>query len=302
MLDRTAIDPKYSVLDHIPRSTQEQLRWYTNIFVAADLTEYRSSLTDYPSITVTYNFLVRNVNRTLFTEMMDKEATWMLPYFPNLMELAIVNNQAVPQTIGNVTYPTADYYLVYTRGHFVYREANDLDVSAFDEIAKAEQSWIAPCYEAVINPRLSWVDVGECRDGSEMQLSFRFKGESEKALTHSFSDEFDFQDALQTPVSKEESRHQKNYEPHVSGIYTYQPRARMADEAQVSDCKYLLEFNPFLREDYMFKGIFMDGKGSATAGNYVSEDELHRIEDDTIMLEYSQGAVIASVLMRKVEA
>ena len=306
MLDRDAVEEKYSVLEHMPTAmATEELTWATNIFVASDLTEYRVPLAEYPAIRVTYNFNVRNVNRTLFTEIMEKEATWMLPYLPHLTNAGIVNDEAVPTTIDSVTYPPAEYYLVFSRGHLVYRKATDMDVSAFEGITDAVQVWVVPCYEAVIEPRLSWMDVGKCRDGSTMSLVFRMKGDSEKALTFKYDnpdEPFDFIDSLQTPLQVEAARHQRNFAPTPSGIYTYKPRARMPDEATTVQCRYLLEYSGFIREDYPFKGTFMAGRGPFTADNYVNEDELHRLEDDRVVIEYQQGIAIANVLMRKVAA
>ena len=303
MLDRTAIDTEYSVLEQMPTiPVTEQLVWCTNIFVAADLTEYRRALTDYPAMTLTYPFSLRNVNRTLFTEILEKEATWIIPYMPYMTVCGVVNGTAVPSTVNNISYPSADYYLVFSRGHMVYRNANDMDVSAFDGITGAMDVWVAPCYKAVIDPRLSWLDEGECRDGSTMTLSFRLTGGSEKQATYEYTDEFDFRDSLQRGLEVTAARHQRNYAPKPSGIYTYQPRARMADEATMIDCRYLLEFHDGDREDYYFKGKFMAGKGSATADNYVEDGTLHRIEDDAMMIEYQQGIAIATIKMREVAA
>ena len=304
MIDREAIDMKYSVLEQMPTAfATEQLTWATNIFVAADLTEYRRSLAEFPAMVVTYNFNMRNFNRTLFTGIMEQEATWMLPYFPHLTNAGIVNGVAVPTTVDSVTYPSAEHYLVFSRGHLVYRQASHMDVSAFDGIMDAVQVWVVPCYEAVIMPRLSWIDRGECRDGSTMSLVFRMAGASEKALTFAYEGDepFDFRDALQTPLEVDAARHQRNYDPVPAGVYTYQPTARAADEATIVNCRYLLEYSPFKREDYAFKGTFMKGLGAFTADHYVSEDKLHRIEDDTIMIEYQQGMAIANVLMREVK-
>jgi len=302
-LDRTAVPDKYSVLDTIPTiPVVEQLTWATNIFVASDLTEYRRALTDYPATTVTYNFFLRNIHRTLFTEIMEKQATWMIPYMPHITECGIVNGVAIPTTINSVTYPRAQYYLVLSRGHLIYRDASDMDVSMFDGITEAIQSWIIPCHAAVIVPRLSWVDEGECRDGSNMSLSFRMTGDAEKALTYEFNEEFDFRDSLQRGIEVQAARHQRDYAPVPSSIYTYQPRARMADEAPILACRYLLDFDDFTREDYAFKGKFMTGKGAATASNYVDDDTLHRLQDDTILIEYQQGIVIAMANMRQVAA
>ena len=303
MLDRSVIDDKYSVLEQIPTiPVVEQLTWTTNIFVASDLTEYRQSLTDYPATLVTYNFNLRNVNRTLFTTILDKKSTWIIPYMPQMTRCGIVSDQAIPTTISGVDYPRAQYYLVFSRGHLVYRDASDMDVSTFDGIINATQAWVAPCHEAVIEPRLSWVDEGECRDGSNLSLSFRLAGDSEKALTYEYNEEFDFRDALQRGIEHFAARHQRNYAPPPSAVYTYQPRARMADEATTLDCRYLLEYDDVTREDYGFKGKFMTGKGAATADNYVEENKLHRLENDIITIEYQQGIAIATATMREVSA
>ena len=302
MLDRTAVDEKYSVLEQIPTiPVTERLVWATNIFVASNLKEYRRALTNYPATTLSYSFNLRNINRTLFTEIMEKKATWMLPYMPHITDCAIVNGIAIPTTINGVTYPSAEYYLVFSRGHLVYRKADHMDVSAVDEFVDTELL-ITPCHKAVIDPRLSWIDEGECRDGATMTLSFRMTGDSEKALTYDYTEEFDFRDALQRGIEVQAARHQRNYAPKPSGIYTYQPRARMADEAPMLACRYLLEFDEFTREDYAFKGKFMTGKGAFTADNYVNDDTLHRLEDDTITIEYQQGIAIALANMREVEA
>ena len=303
MLDRTAIDDKYSVLDQIPTiPVVERLTWATNIFVAADLTEYRRSLKDSPSIVLNYNFFLRNINRTLFTEILERKATWMIPYMPHVTDCAIVNDIAIPTEISEASYPSADYYLIFARGHLVYRSASYMNVSTFDGITKASQLWCAPAYTAVIDPRLSWIDEGKCRDGSEMMLSFRLTGDSEKALTYEYSDAFDFQDSLQRGIEVTAARNQRNFAPTPSGIYTYKPKARLADEATILDCRYLLEYDEYVREDYKFKGRFMSGKGSFTADNYVQDDKLHRLQDGVLEIEYQQGMAIALARMREVKA
>ena len=302
MLDREAIDDSYSVLTSLPLAdAREELKWTTNIFIASDLSETRLALADYPAITVTYSWNLRAANRELIDTIMTEKVTWMLPYLPHLTNCAIVNGVAVPETIAGVSYPTAEHYLVFSRGHLVYRLASDMDVSMFEGITDAVQVWVVPCYPAHIQPTLSWMDVGKCRDGSTIDLMFRLTGDAEKALTYE-SEEFDFLDALQKGVETEATRRQKNYAPVPARSHVYVPFARKPSETPMVSCRYLLEYSPYVREDYAFRGVFMRIKGSAEAGHFVNEDTLHRIEDDMVTINYQQGMAIASVLMRQVEA
>lgn len=303
MLNRDAIDDKYSVFDYLPTAyATEELRWTTNIFIASDLSETRVALADYPAITITFSWNLRAANRELIDMIMtEKKTTWLIPYLPHLTDCDIVNGKAVPQTIGGVTYPTSDHYLVFARGHLVYREATDMDVSMFDDIVNATELWVVPCFLAHIQPQLEWVDVGKCRDGSLIDLSFRMTGDSEKALTYQ-SNEFSFLTALQTPLEVEATRRQKNYAPIPARSHVYVPFARKASETPMVNCRYLLEYNQFTREEYAFRGYFMDIKGSAMADHFVNENTLHRLENDTITIEYQQGMAIATAIMREVVA
>lgn len=302
MLNRDAIDDKYAVFDYLPTAfAREELKWTTNIFIASDLSETRVALADYPAITITFSWNLRAANRELIDMIMNEKVTWMIPYLPHLTDCSIVNDVAVPQTIGGVTYPTSEHYLVFSRGHLVYREASDMNVSMFDGIVNAVQSWVVPCFTAHIQPELSWMDVGKCRDGSQIDLTFRMTGDSEKALTYQ-SNEFSFFDALQTPLEVEASRRQKNYAPVPARSHVYVPFARKPTETPMVNCRYLLEYGPFVREEYAFRGYFMDIKGAAMADHFVNENTLHRLENDMITIEYQQGIAIASAIMREVAA
>ena len=302
-LNRDLVDDKYSVLEFVPQyEATETLEWATNIFIAADLSENRRSLSPYPAITITYSFDLSLDNRDFLFRVLDPDHikdTWVLPYYPHSTPARVFSGQlAIDKVVTsdyNVDYPYHEYWMAYSRTHMEYGKVSDYSSSLI-----AEELWAAPCYKAVINPQLSTVDMGECRYGHTVDLTFRMTADSEKAMTYHF-DDFPFYDAMEIPVNTTHVRRQSVFAPVPSGIYSYNPTAYRSDQTSELQTNYFLKYDDYYREDYPFRGVFMKGLGIA-AGEYGYEGMVYRLAGSSLQITYHQGYATASALLRQVAA
>lgn len=306
-IDRTAIDDEYSILEFVPQyEATETLEWATNIFVAADLSENRRSLSPYPAITIQYSFELSLENREFIFSVLDPvriKDYWVLPYYPH-STLSIVASQGVtiPSNIfqgNNISYPYHKYWMAYNRDYMVYGLMPDMTVDS-THFPVGSEVWIAPCYEAIIHPTMRTVDLGRCRYNHEIDLTFRMTADSEKAMTYHY-DDFPFYDALAVPVNTEHLRHQSMFTPIPAGAHSYNPFAYRSNQVSKVSANYFLRYDNYYREDYPFRGVFMKGLGIA-AGDYGYKDKKYRLEGSSLQITYHQGHATGSATMREVAA
>ena len=316
LVDRTEIPAKYSVLSLLPLpQAKEELKWTTNIFIAADLSEDRNQLALYPSITITYNFILNSINRTFLESLVSAKNEWVIPYLPHSTPATLVGNDLIVGSINGISYPYYKYYLAITREAMVYRSIDSptgngssvvltelVDPPYFDLIKKnVSYRLIAPCFVGQLMPQVQYTDLGRCIDGSTVSLVFRMTGESEKAMTYSV-DNFDFLNSLQRPISVQFKRQESSYAPAPAPAHVFAPYARKPDEAQKVSATYWLQYNDYERDDYIIRGYFMGGYGSRVSGHYIDKTKLHRIENDTLVINYDLRIAKAVATMREVAA
>ena len=210
LLDRSEIDDRYSVLPYVPLpQAVEELKWVTNIFVSADLTETRRSLADYPAITITYQVVLTPDTRVWADSLYAvARNTWILPYYPHLTTGRVLRSgQLVVASPGGHSYPYHEYVCVYTNERMVYRkittqsgDSTDINlINPVTDFQSGQSVFVVPCFKANINSNLQYQDVGPYRYGGSVTLKFRMTGDSEQVMTYKV-DEFDFISAVQTPL------------------------------------------------------------------------------------------------------
>ena len=305
VVDRTAIDQKYSVLPFVPQyEAVERLVWPTRIFIASDLSETRESLSPYPAIYISYNIELQLDNRDfLFQILSDEEIknTWVLPYFPHSTPALIVADAQGDQvvyysTVDSANYPFDEHYMVYTRDAMVYKPLTDMAC----ELPLRSQIWFTPCYYAYIFPELTTSDMGKCRYGHEVTLTFRMAARTEKVMTY-HSDSFDFYGALTVPIQTNFKRYNNLFMEKPAPAYTYTASSRLESETAVVQASYFLKYDAYHREDFPFRGVFMKGLG-ISADEYVYPGRKHRLADSSVSITYSQGHATADTTMREVSA
>ena len=279
LVDRSEVPAKYSVLSVLPLpQAKEELKWTTNIFIAADLSEDRNALALYPSITITYNFILNSINRSFLKSLVTAKNEWVIPYLPHATPATVISDELLVNSINGIYYPYHKYYLAITREAMVYRSITSptrdgtmvmltemTDPPYFDLIKKDTTfKLVVPCFVAQLMPQVQYNDLGRCIDGSTVSLVFRMTGESEKAMTYAH-DTFDFVNTLQRPVQVQFKRHESSYAPAPAPAHAYTPYARARDEAEKISATYWLQYTDYIREDYLIRGYFMSGLGSNIA-------------------------------------
>lgn len=306
-IDRTAVDDKYSILEFVPQyDATETLSWATNIFIAADLSENRRSLSPYPAISIQYEFELSLESREFIFSVLDPNRVkdyWILPYYPHSSATLITSQGVVVPTHNfqgkSISYPYHEYWMVYNRERMLYGKMSDMTVGQ-DQFPIDSEVWIVPCYEAIINPAMRTVDYGKCRYGHELRLNFRMTADSEKAMTYHY-DDFPFYDALSIPVNTDHLRHQSMFTPIPAGAHSYNPYAYRRDQTSKVSANYFLRYDEYYREDYPFRGVFMKGLG-ISAGEYGYKEKKYRLEPSSLEITYHQGHATASTVMREVAA
>lgn len=316
LVDRSEVPAKYSVLSILPLpQAKEQLTWTTNIFIAADLSESRVALTQYPAITITYNFVLNSINRSFLESLITAKNEWVIPYLPHSTPAVVVGDDLLVGSVNGIYYPYYKYYLALTREAMVYRSISSpagdgsavaltemIDPPYFDMVKQVTSyKLIAPCFVAQLMTQIQYTDLGRCMDGSTVSLVFRMSGESEKAMTY-HQDNFDFVNSLQRPVQVQAMRHQSSFAPAPAPAHTYTPHARTREQIPKVTATYWLEYTDYNREDYVIRGYFMGGHGSRVSGHYIDDTKLHRIENDTLVINYDLRVAKATAMMREVAA
>ena len=318
-VDRAAVDNRYTIMPVMPLPTAiEYLEWVTNIFISSDLSETRTALAPYPSISITYLFEVGLSNRDWLASLVTEgqqpadnpRNEWVLPYFPHAMAGRVSSGNLTPVPVTDPVngfqadnYAFGDYYLLFDRHRFIYgRLATSgtplVQTTAFSE---DDEVWIVPCYVAYIDPKVKLEDFGKCRYGHRVTITFRMTGESEQIMTYQTT-KFNWQDALQAPLKTQTYRHQSDFTPQPARPNVYTPVAYLEQQQAITTATYWMEYDSDIRQEYAFRGMFMRGLGSFTADNYLQTNKLHRLEDDMVTINYNQGAVIGKVKMREVSA
>lgn len=312
LVDRTEVDSQYSVLTHVPLpDATEQLMWTTNIFIAMDLSETRTDLSVYPAMTITYTFSLSCSNRSLFTGIETDSNQWLIPYYPHLTQAR--DDASGTHPIGGVLYPYYRWAMFLTRNEMVFKQVqashnalvtdfvNPVDSTVFSALKQSDEIYVAPCFFAQIKPQVTYSDVGKYVDGSTVSLTFRMTAESERELNYHVAT-FDHLAALQRPLATNLMRHQSDFSYKPAPSYTFTPFARRQDHTPKVTANYWLNYNRTTRDDYAFRGFWMQALGSKTAGHYIDSTKLHRIENDLITIKYDKGKAIATVTMREVAA
>ena len=288
LLNREDIPTQYDVLPLLPLPNAiEVIEWATNIFIASDLSEKRTALTNIPSIKLTYNFVLNCSSRTLINNIYKSKNEWLIPYLPYFTRGNF--------TIDGKDYPKTDYYVLWNKSSMVYK-THDNDDNTADITASVY--WTAPCVVAYIKPSVSFNDVGRNRAGSTVSIEFTIANEQQLIIS---ADSFDFINKLQSPIREQLKRQQTLWQPMPARAHTYTPYARMREETPIVDATYRLLYNDYQRDDYSFKGYWFNHLGSFSAGNYVDANKIHRIEDDKIIINYGWGAIDARLRLRELQ-
>lgn len=313
LLDRRAVPTYYDVLPAIPLPDgEETLTWVSNIFIASDLSETRTSLTPYPAITVTYNFNLRcSIAKTWLASLPTAQNRWMLPYFPYLSQGTVANGNLTFDT--NVHYPYDSFLLTFSYGRLRYYGISTASGNSSDVViyGVAENPTgkvvVCPCFEAIMTDNVKFTDQGGV-DGSLVSLTFRFTGGAEQAMTY-HADTFDFINTVQRPVETEVGRRQATFAPKPAPVHTYSPIAYKENQVPKLSVEYWLTYlddqqQPVSgdRSAYAFRGVLMKGLGAVTAGNYVVSDKLHRVQDDVVNIKYDNRIARGATVMREVAA
>ena len=315
MLHRDGIDSdKYSVLEVLPLPTAtEELVWVTNIFIAADLTERRQSLANYPAISITYTFVLTPNNRDFIADLVSRAHNeWVLVYLPHMTRgRVLANGQVAVVSAGGNSYPYHQYCCVFTSTDIYYlpittNAGNSSDIVLVDPLPLSsffvgQTVFVAPCFIAQISSKFNYSDVGPFRYGGRLKLTFRMSGESEEAMTYHV-DDFDFIQAVQSPLNIGVARRQSNFAARPSPAHVYTPHAYRQGQTPIVSATYWLNYDAYTRQDYNFRGAMMKRLGSLTADNYIDTTSLHRLSDDKIVINYDLGVAKASTSMRKVNA
>lgn len=284
------------------------MAWASNIFIAADLSETRQSLSPYPAISIQYSFDLSLENRDFLFRVLDPahiKDTWVLPYYPHSTPAKIFNGQLAIDTVitsdYSAQYPYHEYWMAYTRNDMEYGKVSDYSI-----LLTGDEVWAVPCYKAVIHPQLSTTDLGKCRYGHTVDLTFRMTADSEKVMTYHV-DEFDFYDSLEIPINTTHVRRQEVFSPIPAGVYSYNPTAYRENQTSKLSVNYFLRYDDYYREDYPFRGVFMKGLGIEVGEFGLTEDsgyagENYRLEGSSLNITYNQGFATASAVMRKVVA
>ena len=310
LLERTAISQSYDVLPVIPLPDGvEELTWATNIFIAADLTETRVSLSPYPAIKITYNFKVNCQSRSWLQSLPTSTNNyWQLIYFPYSSPATIRNGVLTIANEGGVFYPYQQFIAIYDRSHLSYYPVSSSTGTSETVVINTQHGTVvhpdgevivAPCFEALIAPNIKYQDLGNL-DGHTVSLTFRMSGPAERRMTYHV-DSFDFVGAVQRPLSVDARRHQSTYSPPPAPAHTYSPIARLENQVPKSNVTYWLDYHT-TRDDYAFRGSLMKGLGAATAGHYLTADNLHRLQDDKVSIRYGLRVAKASTVLREVSA
>ena len=306
MLDRRAVPTEYDVLPAIPLPDgQETLTWVTNIFIASDLSETRTSLTPYPATTITYNFKLRcGVTNSWLTNLPTASNRWMLPYFPYLSYGVVANGNLTFDT--SIHYPYASYLLTFRAGELRYYAITTTSGNSSDVVVQGTADKpsgrvvIVPCFEAVLNQSIKYTDQGRSSDGSIVSLMFRMSGGSERTMNYHV-DDFDFVSAVQRPATVEAMRRQVTYAPAPAPVHTYSPIAYKENQIPKTTVEYL--FDSYRDgSDYAFRGALMKRLGAQTADHYLTTDKLHRLQDDRVTITYNSRVAKASAVLREVTA
>lgn len=314
LVDRANIDSRYTIMPAMPLPTAtETLEWVTRIFIASNLRENRTALAQYPAISIDYQFEVNLATRGWLTSLAEEAQApattarneWVLPYFPHGRRGIVASGNRltarnIQDEINNISpatnYPMGQYYLKYDRYRFFY-DRTPMTASPFNV---GDEVWVVPCFIAYINQNISLVDLGKCRYGHKVNLSFRMTGESERLMTYRVAN-FDFLDALQSPLDTKITRHSSSFNPRPAIPSVHTPVAYKERQQPTVAVKYWLEYDEFIRQEYAFRGYFMQHLGAFTAGHYVDNNKLHRLADDKLTIKYAQGALEATATMREVQ-
>ena len=319
IVDRTAVPADYEVLPLVPLPTAtETLTWCTRVFIAADLSESRQSLADYPAITIDYEFVLKPSTQSFLDTLSTAKPNWLVPFFPHytratfipaVLRGVIYGPFARRHSFGSPAayYPYQTYCVVYDRTRMVYCLTGNPAPGDSDLVLSAPstfQPWteplfVAPAFVAQLQPQIRYVDVGDCRWGSRVGLTFRMSAEAEQALTYHV-DDFDFISVAETPLNVSADRRQADYMPKPAPAHAYVPVAYQEDQTPMINTSYFLTYHESVRDDYYFRGAMMRRLGGYTADNYITNTKQHRLADDTVAISYDLGRANAAVTMRQV--
>lgn len=338
LVNRDEVETRYVVLPYMPLPTaSEQIKWCTNTFISADLSETRQALAQYPAINITYSFIIKDPrdhritgdqNRGLsFFNQLEKTLgnEWMLPYYPHMTRGYVLSDgQLAITSVGGHSYPYHEYCCVVNKTRIDYKAISTRTgdgsgvrlVTPFtDPHLWRQQSYVVPCFRAFIDPKFKYQDLGPNRFGGELKLTFRMAGESEKAMTYQF-DGFDFiasgvnEDAdktywskrAQIPLSVDMNRRQANFAAKPARAHAYTPNAYLKGQTPITRAVYWLDYNDYVRQDYEFRGALMKGLGGETADHYLNTKTLHRLSSDMVTINYDLGVAQAETVLREVKA
>ena len=319
LVNRTAISDDYEILPLVPLPTAtETLTWCTRIFIAADLSESRQSLADYPAITIEYEFVLKPSTQSFLESLPTAKPYWVIPFYPHYTSATYI-----PAVLRGVIYgpfarrlgfgspatyyPYGDYCVMYDRTQMIYFRTDNppagvSDLTLLDPLQLftfRQPTFVAPAFVAQIDPQVRYLDVGDCRWGSRVGLTFRMSAAAERALTYHVAN-FSFIAAAESPLNVAVNRRQADFMPKPAPASAFTPVAYKANQVPIVNTSYFLTYHETTRDDYYFRGAMMRRLGGFTADNYLTSAKKHRLADDRVSIVYQDGRANASVSMREV--
>ena len=313
-VNRDSVPSQYHVLQQMPvPPIMETLTWQTKTFISADLSERRDAWIKVPAIVVNYNFVYNRNTVALRNAALNDDLLWLIPYYPHMTLAREENGILKPSFVANYKYGEFAAY-IYLRGNLLsYRSIDptnydyqDTEPPRWHEMYRAIDNqlevWIMPCWLAYIDRNINYQDVGRCRDGDKMTLSFRLLSTSEVKQYYELTPPYAFpRETLVSPYTVTRSRHQTMISNKQTIPYVYQPVSQQPANAQTLAVKYYLRYGDDIRDDYEFRGAFNWARGGEVSQDWLDDQSYWRLADDKISIEYQRAFAVASCNLRKVD-
>ena len=295
IVDRDEVPESLQILSECPVTpVEEVIRWTTNIYIAGDGSEDRTSVMPFPSITLSYNFLLNCSKREFLDFINDKfTARFLIPLYHQGMLASTVDTAGHGRVeLAKKVFPIANYVAWRTEKATIYKKLAADNVSheflITDNQRKlldsAELVYVMPCAIAYIGSRMQITDQGRYRDGLAVFIQFDLTHEYEVDLFYE-EDTFDFPPRAQAPEGIRIDRNQIDMRPQVGGDYSFVPNFMDGRVGKVSQVEYLLRMGTD-RDDHPFRGVFFKNKGAQEKFKYIYEDQYHRLLDDRLRIRY----------------
>ena len=302
-VNRDAVPSDLHVIQYLPVPPLiETLQWTTKIFIAADLSETREAWVDVPATTIQYAYIFNLNTRALLQDAIAGDLLWMLPYFPYM---SLVEDKQTWRPSFTFDYPYGETVAYISLDQIIYRNIDPINFTFVDTTPDRwgnffdKTVWVCPCYTAYIDRNIRYTSLGRCRDGDNIQLTFRLTAAGEQQSFFETPPPYTFTKNFTVPYNITRARNQTKLNTKASVAYSFSPFAKQPDVAQQVTAKYFLRHDDEVREDYELKGAFNWAKGAVNTQDWINDQSFWRLADDKLVINYHRGYTEAMANLRK---